>query len=192
MQLIDNILNKSVSESILSLYGQFADPRIIQLQKTRREFEGDITLVVFPLLKLSRKSPDDTALDIGNYLHKNIPDIIRFNVVKGFLNLVISDSYYLRFLNQAAQDNLFGFTAFDGHASAIMVEYSSPNTNKPLHLGHLRRLRRFRFRRLGNFQRRPGDFRHHVHGSWNHLLGKQQRNADNESSQANLYNQTCS
>jgi arginyl-tRNA synthetase len=138
MQLIDNILNKSVSESILSLYGQSADPRLIQLQKTRREFEGDITLVVFPLLKLSRKSPDNTALDIGNYLQKNIPDVIRFNVVKGFLNLVISDNYYLRFLNQAAQDSLFGFTATDGHASAIMVEYSSPNTNKPLHLGHIR------------------------------------------------------
>ncbi len=138
MQLIDSILNKSVSEGILSLYGQSADPRLIQLQKTRREFEGDITLVVFPLLKLSRKSPDDTALDIGNYLQKNIPDVIRFNVVKGFLNLVISDNYYLQFLNQASQDSLFGFTATDGHAGAIMVEYSSPNTNKPLHLGHIR------------------------------------------------------
>ena len=138
MQLIDNILNKSVSESILSLYGQSADIRLVQLQKTRREFEGDITLVVFPLLKLSRKSPDDTALDIGNYLQKNIPDVIRFNVVKGFLNLVISDSYYLQFLNQASQDSLFGFSATDSHAGAIMVEYSSPNTNKPLHLGHIR------------------------------------------------------
>ena len=138
MQLIDNILNKSVSESILSLYGQSADPRLIQLQKTRREFEGDITLVVFPLLKLSRKSPDDTARDIGHYLQKNLPDVIRFNVVKGFLNLVISDNYYLRFLNQASQDSLFGYAPAGGHASSIMVEYSSPNTNKPLHLGHIR------------------------------------------------------
>ncbi len=138
MQLIDSILNKSVSEGILSLYGQSADPRLIQLQKTRREFEGDITLVVFPLLKVSRKSPDMTALEIGNYLQKYIPEVIRFNVVKGFLNLVISDNYYLEFLNQAALDSLFGFTATDGHAGAIMVEYSSPNTNKPLHLGHIR------------------------------------------------------
>jgi arginyl-tRNA synthetase len=138
MQLIDNILYKSVSEGILSLYGESADLRLVQLQKTRREFEGDITLVVFPLLKLSRKSPDDTALDIGSYLQKNIPDVIRFNVVKGFLNLVISDHYYLQFLNQASQDSLFGFKATDAHTGPIMVEYSSPNTNKPLHLGHIR------------------------------------------------------
>lgn len=138
MQLIDNILGKSVNESVMSLYGQSADPRLVQLQKTRREFEGDITLVVFPLLKLSRKSPDETAHDIGNYLLNNIPDVVRFNVVKGFLNLVISDSYYLHFLNQASRDNLFGFSPADEQAGAIMVEYSSPNTNKPLHLGHIR------------------------------------------------------
>jgi arginyl-tRNA synthetase len=138
MQLIDNILNKSVSESILSLYGQSADPRLIQLQKTRREFEGDITLVVFPLLKLSRKSPDQTALDIGNYLQENVAEVIRFNVVKGFLNIVISDTYYLQFLNEASGENNFGFRATDEHAGSIMVEYSSPNTNKPLHLGHIR------------------------------------------------------
>ncbi len=113
MQLIDNILNKSVSECIFSLYGQSADPRLIQLQKTRREFEGDITLVVFPLLKISHKSPDATALDIGNYLQENVPDIVRFNVVKGFLNLVVSDTYYLHFLNRASKENLFGFTATD-------------------------------------------------------------------------------
>jgi len=138
MQLIDNILNKSVSECILSLYGQSADSGLVQLQKTRREFEGDVTLVVFPLLKFSRKSPDNTALDIGNYLHKNIPDVIRFNVVKGFLNLVISDAYYLQFLNKASQAESFGFEALDESAGPIMVEYSSPNTNKPLHLGHIR------------------------------------------------------
>jgi arginyl-tRNA synthetase len=138
MQLIDSILNKSVSESILSLYGQLADTRLIQLQKTRREFEGDITLVVFPLLKLSGKSPDDTARDIGNYLQNNVAEVSRFNVVKGFLNLVISDDYYLHFLNRAAREKRFGFRSTDGNTGAIMVEYSSPNTNKPLHLGHIR------------------------------------------------------
>ncbi len=140
MQLIDSILNKSVSDCILSLYGQSPDPRLIQLQKTRREFEGEITLVVFPLLKISRKTPDNTALDIGNYIQNNIPDIVRFNVVKGFLNLVVSDNYYLRFLNQASQDSMFGFTTVSGQDGAIMVEYSSPNTNKPLHLGHIRNI----------------------------------------------------
>jgi arginyl-tRNA synthetase len=138
MQLIDNILNKSVTESVLSLYGQSPDSRLVQLQKTRREFEGDLTLVVFPLLKISRKSPDDTASDIGNYLKENVPEVIRFNVVKGFLNLVISDMYYLQFLNLASKDILFGFSPTDEQGGAIMVEYSSPNTNKPLHLGHIR------------------------------------------------------
>ncbi len=138
MQLIDNILNKSVSESIKFLYGQSADTRLIQLQKTRREFEGDITLVVFPLLKISRKSPDETSTDIGKYLKENVPEVVRFNVVKGFLNLVISDTYYLQFLNLASGDSLFGFTATDEDGGVIMVEYSSPNTNKPLHLGHVR------------------------------------------------------
>jgi arginyl-tRNA synthetase len=138
MQRIDNILGNSVSEAILTLYGKSADPRLVQLQKTRREFEGDITLVVFPLLKLSGKSPDNTALDIGNYLLNKVRDVIRFNVVKGFLNLVISDNYYLHFLNQASKEGTFGFSAVDEQSGAIMVEYSSPNTNKPLHLGHIR------------------------------------------------------
>ncbi len=138
MQLIDNILNKSIGECILSLYGQSAAPGLIQLQKTRREFEGDITLVVFPLRKISKKSPDSTALEVGTYLQENIPDIVRFNVVKGFLNLVVSDTYYLHFLNQASKKELFGFKATDSNEAAIMVEYSSPNTNKPLHLGHIR------------------------------------------------------
>jgi arginyl-tRNA synthetase len=138
MQLIESILNKSVDEGIKALYGHDGNLRLIQLQKTRREFEGDITLVVFPLLKISKKSPDITAHELGTYLLQNVPEIVRFNVVKGFLNLVISDSYYLLFLNRAAESELFGFTPPDENRGVIMVEYSSPNTNKPLHLGHIR------------------------------------------------------
>jgi arginyl-tRNA synthetase len=138
MQLIDTILNKSIGDAIAALYGQKVDARLIQLQKTRREFEGDITLVVFPLLKISRKSPEITALELGNYLRDNVPEIVEFNVVKGFLNMVISDSYYLKILNLASTSNHFGFTPIVDQDGMIMVEYSSPNTNKPLHLGHIR------------------------------------------------------
>jgi arginyl-tRNA synthetase len=138
MQLIDNILYKSVGEGISTLYGQTADVRLIQLQKTRKEFEGDITLVVFPLLKISGKSPDATAFDLGNYLLEHVREIVKFNVVKGFLNLLISDEYYLQYLNRIAGLEYFGFISPEDQDGAIMVEYSSPNTNKPLHLGHIR------------------------------------------------------
>lgn len=138
MQLIDSILNKHIGSAIRDLYGKEADPKLIQLQKTRKEFEGDITLVVFPLLKLSGKSPDQTAADLGTYLSEKVPEVVRFNVVKGFLNLVISDRYYLTFLNDAARDPGFGMKEPDPQEAPILVEYSSPNTNKPLHLGHVR------------------------------------------------------
>jgi arginyl-tRNA synthetase len=138
MQLIDTLLYKSISEGIQSLYSQKADEQLIQLQKTRREFEGDITVVVFPLLKISRKSPDATANDIGQYLVSHVPQIVRFNVIKGFLNLVVSDEYYLGFLDEFQKDESMGFPKPGAGAETIMVEYSSPNTNKPLHLGHIR------------------------------------------------------
>jgi arginyl-tRNA synthetase len=138
MQLIDTILYKSIGDAIAALYGEKVDPGLIQLQKTRREFEGDITLVVFPLLKISRKAPDITAQELGNYLRANVPEIVVFNVVKGFLNMVISDSYYLTVLNLASGSEYFGYTPVADPEGAIMVEYSSPNTNKPLHLGHIR------------------------------------------------------
>jgi arginyl-tRNA synthetase len=138
MQLIEDILDKSISYGINNLYGKEGNPRLIQFQKTRREFEGDITLVVFPLLKLSGKSPDVTAKELGTYIQQNVPEIVRFNVVKGFLNLVISDRYYLKYLNMVKDTEYHGFVSDGSRNGTIMVEYSSPNTNKPLHLGHIR------------------------------------------------------
>ena len=111
---------------------------LIQLQPTRKEFEGDITMVVFPLLKISRKSREQTANDLGGYLVKNAEKINRFNVIKGFLNLVIEDQYWIEGLNQSATIEDFGFKPITEDSKLAMVEYSSPNTNKPLHLGHIR------------------------------------------------------
>ncbi len=138
MQRIEDILDKSISYGIKNLYGKEGNPRLIQFQKTRREFEGDITLVVFPLLKLSGKSPDVTAKELGTYIQQNVPEIVRFNVVKGFLNLVISDRYCLKYLNMVKDTEYHGFAPGGSRNGTIMVEYSSPNTNKPLHLGHIR------------------------------------------------------
>ncbi len=138
MQAIEHILTGQVSSAVVELYNQQCTPEQIQLQKTRREFEGDITLVVFPLLKISRKSPDQTATDIGNLLVKNCREVSSFNVIKGFLNLVVRDVYYIRHLNSIFNDTSFGLAATKNPAETIMVEYSSPNTNKPLHLGHIR------------------------------------------------------
>jgi arginyl-tRNA synthetase len=138
MQLIDSILNKHILTALHDLYGKEVDPKLIQLQKTRKEFEGDITLVVFPLLKTSGKSPERTASELGEYLSRKAGEVTKFNVVKGFLNLVIADSYYLGFLNNSARGDSYGILEPDPEAEVIMVEYSSPNTNKPLHLGHIR------------------------------------------------------
>ncbi len=111
---------------------------MIQLQKTNRDFDGDITLVVFPLLGISRKAPEITAGEIGDYLVQHIREIVKYTVFKGFLNLTVDDRYYLEFLNQAACEEEFGTTKADEDAQTVMVEFSSPNTNKPLHLGHIR------------------------------------------------------
>jgi len=138
MQRIEHILGRCLTEAIDKLYGKACEPAHIQLQKTRREFEGDITLVVFPLLKLSGKSPDATAFELGDYLQNNLDEIVKFNVVKGFLNLVVSDRYFLQFLNAVAIQSRFGLVDASENDETIMVEYSSPNTNKPLHLGHIR------------------------------------------------------
>jgi len=138
MRVIEHILTASVQMAVKNLYDLDCSVDQVQLQKTRREFEGDITLVVFPLLGLSRKSPDITAAAIGNYLLEQCPQIIRFNVVKGFLNLVVSDKYYLSVLNSISGNDNYGFVENPDPGNTIMVEYSSPNTNKPLHLGHIR------------------------------------------------------
>jgi arginyl-tRNA synthetase len=138
MLVIEQILSAQMVSAIRKLYSQDCTPEQIQLQKTRREFEGDITLVVFPLLKMSRKSPDATAMDIGEFLQDNCKKIVRFNVIKGFLNLVVSDAYFLQHLNMAFSAEHYGFSGDKTDAETFMIEYSSPNTNKPLHLGHIR------------------------------------------------------
>jgi len=132
---IESILAEKTSEGIKKLYGQTVPADQITLQKTRPEFEGDLTLLVFPLTKASKKSPEETANAIGNYLKENIAEVTAFNVVKGFLNLVIADSYWIKYLS-ADSSNFAPHTSAAGET--VMVEFSSPNTNKPLHLGHIR------------------------------------------------------
>lgn len=138
MQAIEQILTASTIAAVRELYGKDCSGEQIQLQKTRKEFEGDITLVVFPLLKLSGKSPENTATEIGNYLKIKCNEVSGYGVVKGFLNLNIIDSYYLDFLNKAYNTDNYGIINAIPGSEKIMVEYSSPNTNKPLHLGHIR------------------------------------------------------
>jgi arginyl-tRNA synthetase len=135
--MIDSLIAGKTVEAVQKLYGQEVKPESISLQKTRPEFEGDLTLTVFPLTKISRKAPELTANEIGNYLAENLPEIKRFNVIKGFLNLVIDDNYYLRHFYQNLNIPNYGYTK-EGDSKPVMVEYSSPNTNKPLHLGHIR------------------------------------------------------
>ena len=135
---IETTLVQSVVEAIKNLYGADFSAEKIQLQKTRKEFEGDYTVVVFPFLALSKKRPEETAQEIGEYLKNNIASISSFNVVKGFLNLAISPSYWVDLLNEIDNDEKWGITPVTENSPLVMVEYSSPNTNKPLHLGHIR------------------------------------------------------
>ena len=135
---IETTLVQSVVEAIKSLYGADFSAEKIQLQKTRKEFEGDYTVVVFPFLALSKKKPEDTAQEIGEYLKSNISAISSFNVVKGFLNVAISPSYWVDLLNEINNNEKWGIVPVTEDSPLVMVEYSSPNTNKPLHLGHIR------------------------------------------------------
>ena len=138
MEIENNIIS-AVANTIKALYGHDIAPETIQLQKTKKEFAGHLTLVVFPFLKISRKKPEDTAQEIGDYLKKEIPEVVAdFNVVKGFLNLVISPASWIGLLSGIQRDEKFGLAAADEHSPLVMIEYSSPNTNKPLHLGHVR------------------------------------------------------
>tara|TARA_R110002049_G_scaffold151387_3_gene314974 strand:- start:1273 stop:3054 length:1782 start_codon:yes stop_codon:yes gene_type:complete len=137
LNTIEEILYQSVKAALKALYAIDADEKLVQLQKTRKDFDGDITLVVFPLLRASKKSPEQTAEEIGHWMTLNEPMVSGFNVVKGFLNLEVNPTYWIDFLSKTTQIENFGF-AQPNSASPIMVEYSSPNTNKPLHLGHLR------------------------------------------------------
>lgn len=133
-----SVISENIVICINELYKTKADNNLIQLQKTRKEFVGDITVVVFPLLRLSKRSPEETAVDIGNYLSKNVEIVKDFNVIKGFLNLEIIDSYYVDFLKESSVNANFGSIEVNQDSQLYMVEYSSPNTNKPLHLGHIR------------------------------------------------------
>ena len=135
---IETILTESIVEALKSLYGQEVAPEKIQLQKTRKEFEGDFTLVVFPFLQLSRKKPEETAGEIGAQLAATQPVIASYNVVKGFLNLAIAPSYWIGLLQEIDLAPNWGKVEADENSPLVMVEYSSPNTNKPLHLGHIR------------------------------------------------------
>ncbi len=133
---IENVLAPKIQQVLESLYQNPIEANLIQLQKTKKEFEGDITLVIFPFSKMAKKSPAETAQEIGEALEKNIDIISKFNAVQGFLNLSIHDKFWIQQLKAIDQNSSFGFAAQS--ANQLMVEYSSPNTNKPLHLGHLR------------------------------------------------------
>ncbi|WP_281231950.1 arginine--tRNA ligase [Flavobacterium gelatinilyticum] len=133
---LSQILTPSIQQAIQALFDVSVDK--IEFQTTRKEFEGDITMVIFPLLKVIKSNPADLGNKIGTYLVENVSDVSRFNVVSGFLNIVISDSYYLNFFNDIKDNQKFGYVSPNSADKAVMVEYSSPNTNKPLHLGHVR------------------------------------------------------
>ncbi len=132
------MLNTLIQEKLSGFYNQEIQENLIQLQKTRKEFDGDVTLVTFPLLRISKKSPEDTAKELGEYLTEQIDDVKEFNVVKGFLNLSIVDSFWVNHLNAIVSDESYGVDYNSG--KTFIVEYASPNTNKPLHLGHLRNI----------------------------------------------------
>ncbi len=135
---IELILQEEVKKAVSNLYKQKVPENLIQLQATRKEFEGDATLVVFPLLRMSKKSPEQTAEELGEYLLKNTEYVNAYNVVKGFLNLVIVSSHWIKLIEDAGKTENFGFKNVTDDSELVMVEYSSPNTNKPLHLGHIR------------------------------------------------------
>ena len=133
---LPEILTPSIEKAIQALFDVAIDK--VEFQTTRKEFEGDITMVIFPLLKVIKSNPVELGNKIGNYLVENLDDVSRFNVVSGFLNIVISDTYYLNFFDGIKDDAKYSFVTPNPDDRAIMVEYSSPNTNKPLHLGHVR------------------------------------------------------
>mgnify|MGYP002681638531 FL=1 len=137
--MIVQLITENIIKAISLLWGQTVDSDIISIQKTNKEFEGDFTVVVFPLLKVSHTSPEATAKQLGEFLVKHVGEISRFNVIKGFLNLVIDESYWLGFFTDNYDNHFFGCTK-KKNSKPILVEYSSPNTNKPLHLGHVRNI----------------------------------------------------
>ena len=135
---IEDKLVVSVISGLKALYGQEVPEKMVQMQKTKKEFEGHLTLVVFPFLKMSRKGPEQTAQEIGEYLKANEPAVAAFNVIKGFLNLTIASATWIELLNEIQADEQYGLVKATETSPLVMIEYSSPNTNKPLHLGHVR------------------------------------------------------
>lgn len=135
---IEKKLSQSILQVLSDLYGQSVDEKSIQLQATRKEFDGDLTLVVFPFLKISKKTPELTAEEIGSKLKEIQPIVENYNVIKGFLNLTIAKKHWVSMLNDMAKEEKYGFIQVGENSPLYMVEYSSPNTNKPLHLGHVR------------------------------------------------------
>ena len=135
---IEDKLVASVINGLKALYGQDVPEQMEQVQKTKKEFEGHLTLVVFPFLKMSKKGPEQTAQEIGEYLKANDPAVAAFNVIKGFLNLTIASATWIELLNEIQADEQYGLVQVTDASPLVMIEYSSPNTNKPLHLGHVR------------------------------------------------------
>lgn len=135
---IEDKLVASVISGLKALYSQEVPEKMVQIQKTKKEFEGHLTLVVFPFLKMSRKGPEQTAQEIGEYLKVNEPAVAAFNVIKGFLNLTIASATWIDLLNEIQADEQYGLVKATETSPLVMIEYSSPNTNKPLHLGHVR------------------------------------------------------
>ena len=132
------MISQAAGEAVKALYGMEASEKMLQLQKTRSEFEGNLTLVVFPFVKAAKKSPEQTAQEIGQYLQEHCEAVDKFNVVKGFLNLSVGQGAWLKLLEAIDQDEHFGVKTANEASPLVMIEYSSPNTNKPLHLGHVR------------------------------------------------------
>ena len=135
---IEDKLVASVISGLKALYGQEVPEKMVQMQKTKKEFEGHLTLVVFPFLKMSKKGPEQTAQEIGEYLKANDPAVAAFNVIKGFLNLTSASATWIELLNEIQADEQYGLMQVTDASPLVMIEYSSPNTNKPLHLGHVR------------------------------------------------------
>ncbi|MCF6366916.1 MAG: arginine--tRNA ligase [Bacteroidales bacterium] len=138
MQRTDKKIKDVVNQIIQKLYGANVPDTQIQIQKTRKEFTGDFTLVVFPFLRFSKKSPEITAEEIGAVLVKDMKEVAAYNVIKGFLNISLSDDYWVSFFSEIKDNDSYGFKEIKEDAAKIVIEYSSPNTNKPLHLGHIR------------------------------------------------------
>ena len=135
---IDNIISQATADAVKALYGLEMSAYKIVPQTTKKEFEGNLTIVVFPFVKAAKKSPEATAQEIGEYLQQNCDAVKSFNVIKGFLNIVIEPAFWVSVLNHIAETPDYGFKAVTPESELVMIEYSSPNTNKPLHLGHVR------------------------------------------------------